>query len=63
MAVGLGIAAFVLGVLAFVRREDIRVCAAAAMLGVVGLAFEQLAVALVALVISVVAMIALSQRS
>jgi len=59
VALALGYLAFVAGILGFVRREDTRVVAGSALLGVCGLVFEQpiaavvmlLAVLLVALVI------------
>ncbi len=61
-AVLLGGAAFVLGILGFVRREDLRPAVGAALFGIAALAFEQLMAALFMFVAIVLVMIYLDKK-
>lgn len=61
-AVMLGGAAFVLGILGFVRREDLRPAVGAALFGIAALAFEQLMTSLFMFVAIVLVMIFLDKR-
>lgn len=61
LTVSLGFVAFVLGIFSFVRHEDLRAAAGAAMLGTAGIAFEQFSYAVVMLVAIVILLIALGR--
>lgn len=61
-AVLLGGAAFVLGILGFVRREDLRPAVGAALFGIAALAFEQLMAALFMFVAILLVMIYLDKK-
>jgi uncharacterized membrane protein len=61
VTVSLGFAAFVLGILSFVRHEALRAAAGAAMLGTAAIAFEQFSYAVVMLVAMVILLITLGR--
>lgn len=61
-AVLLGGAAFVLGILGFVRREDLRPAVGATLLGIAALAFEQLMASLFMFVAVVLVMVFLDRK-